>query len=88
MKNIFLGLLKHYKNRGFSYFCAFLLLKLEFLDLVLFVSKNGRFVTQNCFPKHGLLKPLVYSVLARARFLAKLSKKGSFGHPPKKKKVD
>ena len=23
-----------------------------------FLSKNGRFVTQNCFPQNGLLKPL------------------------------
>ena len=23
-----------------------------------YLSKNGRFVTQNCFPKNGLLKPL------------------------------
>ena len=53
-----------------------------------FLSKNGRFVTQNCFPKNGLLKPLFYSVFfGRRTFLAKLFKKGNLGHPPKKEKM-
>ena len=54
--------------------------------LGLFWSKNGRFLTQNCFPQNGLLKPYSYSVFSVRTFLAKLSEKGNFGHPPKKKK--
>ena len=51
-----------------------------------FLSKNGRFVTKKHFPKNGLLRPL-FIVLFRVRaFLAKLSKKGNFEHPPKKRK--
>ena len=41
-----------------------------------FFVQNGRFVTQNCFPKKGLLKPLFLLCFLGARFLAKLSKKG------------
>ena len=52
-----------------------------------FLSKNGRFVTHICFSKNALLKPLFYSVFCVRAFLAKLSKKGNFGHPPKKRKL-
>ena len=52
-----------------------------------FWSKNGRFVTQNCFPQNGLLKPLFYSVFWVRAFLAKLSKKGKFWTPTKKRKL-
>ena len=53
----------------------------------LFLSKNGRFVTHNCFSKIGVLKPLLFIVFWGVRaFWAKLSKKGIFGHPPKNKK--
>ena len=63
----FLGLLKHYKNRGFSRFLCFLFLKdkKEAEKLItgiykfgFFWSKNGRFVTHICFPKKKALEPL------------------------------
>ena len=41
--------------------------KLEFLDLF-FLSKNGRFVTQNCFPQNGLLKPAIFIVFFGCAF--------------------
>ena len=63
----FLGLLKHYKNRGFSNFGVFWLLKEKKIGkkndnwnlwILFFWSKNGRFVTHNCFSKKKGLKPL------------------------------
>ena len=63
----FLGLPKHYKNRGFSYFWCFLVVEreekgnkviTEISGFGFFLSKNGRFVTQSHFPKNVLLKPL------------------------------
>ena len=67
-KSHFLGLLKHYKNRGFSRFFVFLVVEREekgkkkmitgIYEFGFFLSKNGRFVTQNCFSKIGLLKPV------------------------------
>ena len=65
--SLFLGLLKHYKNRGFSRFLCFLFLKekkigkkkiTEIYKFWVFWSKNGRFVTHICFPKKKALKPL------------------------------
>ena len=53
-----------------------------------FGSKNGHFVTHNCFSKMCSLKPLFYRVLGVLALWARLSKKGNFGHPPKKEKVD
>ena len=42
-----------------------------------FGSKNGGFVTGNCYSKIGLLKPYFYSVFWVRAFWAKLSKKDS-----------
>ena len=53
-----------------------------------FLSKNGRFVTQNCFPKHGLLKPPIFIVFWGCALFGQVVKKGNFGHPPKKEKID
>ena len=50
-----------------------------------FLSKNGRFVTHICFSKNALLKPLLLKGFLGARFLAQLSRKGNFEHPPKTK---
>ena len=50
-----------------------------------FCPQNGCFVTQNCFPKNGLLKPPFLLCFLGARFLAKLSKKGKFWTPTKRK---
>ena len=57
----FLGLQKHYKNRGFSRFLCFLFLKEKKIGqkkmitgiykFWVFWSKNGRFVTHNWFSK-------------------------------------
>ena len=71
----FLGLLKHYKNRGFSRFLCFLFLKKKkgkkkmitgIYEFGFFWSKNGRFVTHNFFPKKIAWKPYFYSVLGCA----------------------
>ena len=50
-----------------------------------FGSKNGRFVMHNCFSQICFLKPLFYSVCGVRAFWAKLSKKGKFWTPPKRK---
>ena len=50
-----------------------------------FWSNNGRFVTHICFSKNALPKPLFYSAFWVRAFWAKLSKRGNFGHPQKKK---
>ena len=50
-----------------------------------FWSKNGHFVTHICFSKKTVLKPHISIVFLGARFLAKLSKRGNFGHPPNTK---
>ena len=52
-----------------------------------FLSKNGRFVTHNSFQKKkACWNPYFYSVFWVRAFWAKVSKKGNFGHPPKKGK--
>ena len=51
-----------------------------------YLSKNGRFVTQNCFPQNGLLKPLFLLCFLGARFFGQVVKKGKFWTPTKKKK--
>ena len=51
-----------------------------------FWSKIGRFVTHNCFPKKKTWNPYFYSVLGVQAFWAKMSKKGNFEKPPKKRK--
>ena len=50
--------------------------------LGIFWSKNGRFVTQICFEKDGLLKPLFYSVLG-GRALGQVVKKEIDTHQKK-----
>ena len=71
----FLGLLKHYKNRGFSRFLCFLFLKKKkgkkkmitgIYEFGFFWSKNGRFVTHNFFPKKIAWNPYFYSVFGCA----------------------
>ena len=39
-------------------------------------SKNGRFVTVNCFCFFGLLNPRWYGVLGGVRFLGQVARKG------------
>ena len=92
--SLFLGLLKHYKNRGFSKLLCFALLKekknrqkkmiIGIYEFGILGSKNGRFVTHICFSKKRPWNPYFYSVFWVRAFWAKLSKKGNFGHPPKK----
>ena len=92
----FFGLLKHYKNRGFSNCWGFLLLKekkvgktkmiSEIYEFWFFWSKNGRFVTHICFPKKGPETP-IFIVFLGARFLGQGVKKGKFWKAtPKKRK--
>ena len=53
-----------------------------------FLGPNMAVSWRICFlQKKGLLKPQFYSVLGVCAFWAKLSKKGNFGHPPKKRKI-
>ena len=92
--SLFLGLLKHYKNRGFSNFCVLCCLKRRkqakkndnwnFNEFGFFWSKNGRFVTHKCFSKKRPWNHYFYCVFCVRAFWAKLSKKGNFGHPAKK----
>ena len=51
-----------------------------------FWSKNGRFVTHICFPKKRPWNPYFYCVFWVRAFWAKVSKKGNFEKPHKKKK--
>ena len=58
----------------------------EIYKFWVFLSKNGRFVTHNWFSKKKALKPYFYSVFGVQAFWAKMSKKGNFEKPPKKRK--
>ena len=87
----FLGLLKHYKNGGFSQLLWFLLLKKRkrqqqktitgISGFGFFGSKKWPFRDAYLFSK----KNLFYSVFWVRVFWAKLSKRGNLGHPPKEK---
>ena len=75
-------LLKHYKTRVSAIF-VFLLFKEKTRakrndnwNFWVLGSKNGCFVTVNCFCSFGLPKPLFYSVLGVRGFWAKWPKKG------------
>ena len=62
----FLGLLKHYKIVVSANFGVFVVEREKRAKKMItgipgfgfFLSKNGRFVTHNCFSKNALLKPL------------------------------
>ena len=81
------------------YFCAQLsasFLKIAFFKkrvqnlnfwIWIFLSKNGRFVTHNCFSTNALLKPQFLSCFLVARFLGQVVKKGHFWTPSKKKRI-
>ena len=58
----------------------------EIYKFWVFWSKNGRFVTHICFPKKRPWNPYFYSVFWVQAFWAKMSKKGNFEKPPKKRK--
>ena len=84
--SLFLGLLKDYKNRGFSRFLCFLLLNKKkgkkkmitgISEFGFFLSKNGRFVTHNFFPKKQAETP-IFIVFLGARFLGQGVKKRQF----------
>ena len=53
--------------------------------MVLFFSKNGRFVTVNCFSRIGCWNPYLYRVLGCA-FFGPSCQKGKFWTPPPKTK--
>ena len=96
MKILFFGLLKHYKNRGFSNFLCFLLLKEKktgkkmitgIYEFGFFWSKSGRFVTHICFPTKKGLKPLFFIVLLGcALFGPSCQKREILDTPPKRRK--
>ena len=93
MGNLFL--LKHYKNRGFNKFGVFLLLKEKKIGkknnnwnlwILVFWSKNGRFVTHNCFSNKRAWNPYIYSVFLGSGFVGQGVKKGKFWKATQKKK--
>ena len=92
-KFCFFGLLKHYKNRGFSNFLCFLFLKEKktgkktFYEFWLFWSKNGRFVTHICFQKKGPETPIFIVFLGCALFGPSCQKREILDTHPKKKKI-
>ena len=51
-----------------------------------FWSKNGRFVTHNCFSKKKALKPLFLQCFLCARFLGQVVKKRKFWTPSQKRR--
>ena len=53
-----------------------------------FWSKNGRFVTHICFSKKLAETPIFIVFFGCALFGPRCQKKGNFGHPPKKEKID
>ena len=89
----FLGLLKHYKNRGFSKFGFFVVEREENrqkndnwnLWILVFWSKNGRFVTHICFPKKGPETPIFIVFWGWALFGPRCQK-GKFWKATQKKK--
>ena len=91
----FLGLLKHYKNRGFSRCLCFFVFEKEkkatkkmitgISEFGFFLSKNGRFVTHNFFPKKQAEAP-IFIVFLGARFLGQGVKKGNFWIPCQKER--
>ena len=92
--SLFVGLLKHYKNRGFSKFWCFLLLKEKKQAkqndkwnfwIWVFWSKNGRFVTHMFFQKKVCWNPYFYSVLGCALF-GPSCQKGKFWTPTQKRR--
>ena len=92
--SLFLGLLKHYKNRVSAIFWGFLLLREKKIGqkydnwnlwILVFWSKNGSFVTHICFSTKKCLKPCFYSVFWVRAFWAKVSKKVKFEKPARKK---
>ena len=93
----FLGLLKHNKNRGFSKFGVFLLLKekkigqkmiTEIYKFGFFWSKNGRFVTHICFPKERAWTPIFVVFWGWALFGPRCQKREILKSHPKKEKFD
>ena len=82
----FLGLLKHYKNRGFSRFLCFFFEREKRQEkndnwnfrIWFFLSKNGRFVTHNFFPKKKKAETPIFIVFLGARFLGQGVKNRQF----------
>ena len=54
----------------------------------LFLSKNGLFVTHNCFSKNALLKPQFYSVLGCALSGPSCQRREFLDTPPKNENFD
>ena len=89
----FLGLLKHYKNRGFSWCWCFTLLKETEgkkndnwnFWILFFCPKMAVSWRITFFPKMPCSNPYFYRVFWVRVFWAKLLKKAIFGHPQKRK---
>ena len=87
------GLLKHYKNRGFSNCWGFLLLKEKKtgkkndnwnLWILVFLVQKWPFRDAHLLFKKRAWNPYFYSVFWVRAFWAKVSKKGNFQKPPRK----
>ena len=96
--SLFLGLLKHYKNRGFSKILCFVLLKEKktgkkkmitgIYEFGFFWSKNGRFVTHICFSKKKAPETPIFIVFfGCALFGPSCQKREILDTRPKKKKI-
>ena len=95
--SLFLGLLKHYKNRGFSNFLCFVLLKEKktgkkmitgIYEFGFFWSKNGRFVTHNCFSKKKNPETTIFIVFFVCALCGpSCQKREILDTQPKKKKI-
>ena len=96
--SLFLGLPKHYKNRGFSNYLCFLLLKEKKIGknndnwnlwICFLVEKRPFRDAYVIFLKKKFAETPIFIVFWGLRiFLGQVVKKGSFGHPPKKENFD
>ena len=94
--SLFLGLLKHIKNKGFSIWGFFVVERrkqekmiTEIYEFWFFWSKNGRFVTHNCFSKKRPETPNFIVFFGCAFFGPRCQKREILkSHPKKRKKFD
>ena len=91
----FLGLLKHYKNRVSADFCVFCCWQrrkepqkmITGISGFVFLSKNGRFVTHNCFSKMWCAETPIFIVFWGCALSGPSCQKREFLDTPPKKKI-